>query len=245
VRKQLEITTVVPCPLQCEYCPQGLLYAWYEGTPELTLDDFKYFVGKVPTDVRIHFSGMAEPWANPACTEMVEYAVQTHEVQVYTTTAGMSFEDAERIARLPFSCFVIHLPDDTPTCRVPYQPAILEILAPVITGRMTVGTPRRDVPRGGVHQAERIVRAGLLQTPSRQGPLHCRWGRCEQNVLLPNGDVVLCCMDYGMEHWLGNLRRESYESLEVIRKQVLACLSTDSEPVICRHCCYAECGPPQ
>ena len=37
--------------------------------------------------------------------------------------------------------------------------------------------------------------------------------RMNHNVLLPNGDVVLCCMDFGMQHVLGNLKRQSYEEI--------------------------------
>ena len=33
------------------------------------------------------------------------------------------------------------------------------------------------------------------------------------NVLLPNGDVSLCCMDYGLDHILGNLYEKSYEKI--------------------------------
>ena len=33
------------------------------------------------------------------------------------------------------------------------------------------------------------------------------------NVLLPNGDVSLCCMDYGLEHIIGNLYEQSYEDI--------------------------------
>ena len=33
------------------------------------------------------------------------------------------------------------------------------------------------------------------------------------NVLLPNGDVSLCCMDYGLEHIIGNLFEQSYEDV--------------------------------
>lgn len=33
------------------------------------------------------------------------------------------------------------------------------------------------------------------------------------NVMLPNGDVSLCCMDYGLEHILGNLLEQSYEEI--------------------------------
>ena len=33
------------------------------------------------------------------------------------------------------------------------------------------------------------------------------------NVLLPNGDVSLCCMDYGLDHILGNLNTQTYEDI--------------------------------
>lgn len=37
------------------------------------------------------------------------------------------------------------------------------------------------------------------------------------NVLLPNGDVSLCCMDYGLEHILGNLYQQEY--VDIIPEQ--------------------------
>ena len=43
------------------------------------------------------------------------------------------------------------------------------------------------------------------------GKLRC--DRIYQNVLLPNGDVVLCCMDWSAEHVLGNLKRDRFEDL--------------------------------
>jgi len=33
------------------------------------------------------------------------------------------------------------------------------------------------------------------------------------NILLPNGDVVLCCQDWGLEHKLGNLLTQNYEDI--------------------------------
>ena len=33
------------------------------------------------------------------------------------------------------------------------------------------------------------------------------------NVVLPNGDVSLCCMDYGLEHIIGNLIEQDYEDV--------------------------------
>jgi hypothetical protein len=33
------------------------------------------------------------------------------------------------------------------------------------------------------------------------------------NVVLPNGDVSLCCMDYGLKHILGNIYEQEYEDI--------------------------------
>ena len=33
------------------------------------------------------------------------------------------------------------------------------------------------------------------------------------NITLPNGDVSLCCMDYGLEHIIGNLLEQDYEDV--------------------------------
>lgn len=37
--------------------------------------------------------------------------------------------------------------------------------------------------------------------------------RLYHNILLPNGDVSLCCMDYGLEHILGNLFEQEYNDI--------------------------------
>jgi len=47
------------------------------------------------------------------------------------------------------------------------------------------------------------------------------------NVLLPNGDVVLCCMDYNLDHVLGNLFKREYND-------ILPDIKTPFE--ICRYC---------
>jgi hypothetical protein len=67
-----------------------------------------------------------------------------------------------------------------------------------------------------------LSRAGNIEgkmdvpTPTKlKGPIRCR--SCNDllnhNVLLPNGDVLLYCMDYGMKHILGNLLSVDYASL--------------------------------
>jgi len=86
---------------------------------------------------------------------------------------------------------------------------------------------------------------GNYEFKKKLGPLSCHMvnkknleDELNHNVLLPNGDVTLCCMDYGLQNILGNLLKTGYESLfhneqyEKIRKKLKA---QDSD-IICRNC---------
>jgi len=45
--------------------------------------------------------------------------------------------------------------------------------------------------------------------------------------LLPNGDISLCCMDYSLDHILGNLFTQEYD-------EIMPDLETPFE--LCQHC---------
>ncbi|HEY8287693.1 MAG TPA: radical SAM protein, partial [Acetobacteraceae bacterium] len=117
----LEITTKLGCALACRFCPQDRLVKSYPrgDSRELSLDEFRQVVAKVPPHVRLDFSGMAEPWLNPRATDMVVHAfAEGRKVAIYTTLQGMPPRDADMlIARFadritPETPWVIHLPDD-------------------------------------------------------------------------------------------------------------------------------------
>ena len=61
------------------------------------------------------------------------------------------------------------------------------------------------------------------------------------NVLLPNGDVVLCCQDYGLKHKFGNLLEMSYEDLFKTEnfKNMQKELDSKNGEILCRHCTSA------
>lgn len=75
--------------------------------------------------------------------------------------------------------------------------------------------------RAGNLTREAIVKPELLKLASRvnnaplkKGPHTC--GCVEDlyhNVLLPNGDVSLCCMDYSLDYILGNLFTQEYDDV--------------------------------
>src|SRR5690349_1292762 len=123
----LEITTVVGCPLMCNFCPQTGLKAAYDQARKgkyLSLDDFKCVLNKLPKHVRIDFSGMAEPWANPQCTNMLSYALEKgFKVAIYTTLYGMTDEDATTVVGMlrkhciQVAAICVHLPDASENMR--------------------------------------------------------------------------------------------------------------------------------
>jgi radical SAM protein with 4Fe4S-binding SPASM domain len=78
-------------------------------------------------------------------------------------------------------------------------------------------------------------------TPRNDFALTCRSTPFyDRNVLLPNGDVVLCCMDYNLKHVIGNLLTQSYA--EIFAGEKLAEIVKMNEAVgfdkcsICKSC---------
>jgi organic radical activating enzyme len=128
----LEITTVLGCKNMCEYCPQEkLIHAYKLKSNEkvMSLDLFKTCLNKIPQSIHIHFSGFAEPWLNPYCTEMITFANKNgFSLAVYTTGLGLSLSDIKSILHIPFSKFVVHLPDAQNLIKIKITDAYLNVI---------------------------------------------------------------------------------------------------------------------
>ena len=90
----------------------------------------------------------------------------------------------------------------------------------------------------------------LEKYPRKKGRIYCKPilqkndgpnRRFNHNVLLPNGDVVLCCSDYGLKHKLGNLLINNYEELFLSDeyKKIMHGLSDETIDILCRTCEHA------
>lgn len=104
-------------------------------------------------------------------------------------------------------------------------------------GKFDISTSLHD--RAGNLQSE-----NLLHKQNESGILSCTL--CGQdlnhNVLLPDGTLLLCCMDYGMKHVLGNLRKETYEEImtgEHINRIKEGLLGDEKIDILCRMCSNA------
>jgi hypothetical protein len=254
----MEVTTRVGCPVACRYCPQEMLRSAYRrrsGPTLLSREVFQECLDHIPAGVAIHFSGMGEPWSNPDCTEMVLDAHRRgFSLMASTTLTGMTPDDVERLREVPFSVLNIHLPSDGSggeSLRVDRH--YLDLLGRLLASGLPVRLrylgerphPRlkallegRAVQRVTMHTRAGNCRLGDRPDPGRRrGRLACR-RRLRQNVLLPNGEVVLCCMDYGLRHVLGSLRRSDYAELfrGAVFSQVLQGLAGGGQDILCRSC---------
>tara|TARA_Y100000356_G_C11258564_1_gene291903 strand:+ start:1765 stop:2763 length:999 start_codon:yes stop_codon:yes gene_type:complete len=80
----------------------------------MSLNDFKLALSTIPTEVDIHFAGYTEAFENPECIDMVEHSVSKgHSTGVNTTLVGVKKSDLDRLSKLNFKHFHVHLPSAT------------------------------------------------------------------------------------------------------------------------------------
>jgi hypothetical protein len=97
------------------------------------------------------------------------------------------------------------------------------------------------ISRAGSLSKEQIEKSGVKPPPQNDFELVCASTPFyDQNVVLPNGDVVLCCMDYSMKHIIGNLLKSGYWDLfasqELARVRVENQKPEFSKCTICKSC---------
>ena len=142
----------------------------------------------------------------------------------------------------PNGGFVLHLPDQERKAKHPITDRYIKVIERFGEVHsqiqnftlMCMGTVHESVrhvfPEASTYQmwsragnllGESIMKPELLNRKDEyksvyhgEQPMTC--GCLEKlyhNIMLPNGDVSLCCMDYGLEHILGNLVEQEYDEV--------------------------------
>lgn len=263
----MEITTRIGCSVNCRYCPQDVLCRTYNARHAenvLTLHNFKTCLDKMPEDTLILFSGFVEPFLNPECIDMMEYSVQKgHRTLLNTTLVGVDMEVAKRLVKLPVEVLTLHTPDKDGYATIPMTKEYFEVLDFLLESRKNDNTPFIDTANCQSTPHPEVVKFinnrisfGNLVMIDRAGNLSgsevdervCHTGKiiCEKsaalnrNVLLPDGTVVLCCMDFGLQHELGNLLYDSYDDIMNGREMKdITKNMADGGEVLCRKCSLA------
>lgn len=231
----VEIMTSKYCPSKCEYCARDVfLQAYGDRQENMTLEDFNIVLDKIPSGSIISFAGFGEPLSNPSCIEMI-LAAHSRGFQMHflTTCVGMTIEKYERIKRIPFLSFSIHIPDENGKTSFPITEHYKETLRYIM--RNSCSGLLYNHHSGSVHPDLReVVPTSILL------PIHDRAGnvktkddiirvnkitisRCQHvflhtyldgaGIILPNLEVTMCCMDMSLDNIIGDLRTESWEEI--------------------------------
>ena len=268
----VEITTRIGCRVNCRFCPQKTLMNRYfcenqKRDAEMSLERFIRCLDRLPDECTILFSGMVEPFLNTHCGEMIEYACKSgHKVDLYTTLVGTTDEDIERICDLPIGFIGLHVADQKGYAAIPLSEGYYEKLERVLSSKKADGSPLVNLcnaqaepvdkveeicSRYGYHvlmalfdRAGNIEGEDLLHKKQLAGRLKCSLcgQKANHNILLPDGTLVLCCMDYGLQHVLGNLLESTYAEImngKEIRKVRKGMGGDESIDILCRHCSSA------
>jgi hypothetical protein len=277
----IEVTTNIlkkGCVVGCKICPQSILIERYQPEKNiiyLSFENFKTILGKIPKTYRIDFCGYAEPFLNKDCMRMIKYASdEGYNVAVYTTLVGVRLEDVEILARIPFKNWhplCLHLPDHRGVANIKITKKYREILEKLIDLKpsfleyMAMGEIHPDVhdlvekiegyvkqqgftPNTRASNAEEVNKA-----PRVSGSIMCgSYPRLNSGlVVIPNGDVQVCGMDFGLVNTFGNLIEGDFVSLFEGEgyKELRHLMAHDKGPeyddrIICRHCEFACAATP-
>lgn len=268
----IEITPIIGCKVNCLHCPQNLLLTQYfkenkNRTKIMSIETFEKCLFFFPESYDISFGGMAEPFLNDNFVEMLKIACKKNRnVSLYTTLVGAEQKNIDEIIKLPLKFVVLHVADKYGYANIPLTDEYYTNIEKVINARKVDGTGFVNMCNAQAEPDERVKeicdgkyeiftkmtdRAGNLKNKSlihknmQKGKIRCgNLGvQMNNNILLPDGSVVLCCMDYGLKHILGNIHKNTFEEImrgdemTRIKKGMAGETAID---ILCRTCSYAR-----
>lgn len=249
----LEITTKIGCKLACKFCPQKTLVTSYQDKSNtlFQLDDFYKVLETVPTSIDIHFSGFSEPFLNPHVPDMLKHVYEKgHKVHIYSTLVGLDDRGVEALKQYTPVFIRVHIADEKAmkvedAKWMAYHDLFLKTGirgSYMAMGNVTQAIKNYLDSKGIAYEIPTMLsRGGNLDFGSYyiEGNLVCGMDRWHQNVVLPNGDVYACCMDYGLTMPVGNLLKEDYTSIWNKAENYKANTNPPADS-ICRKCEWAH-----
>lgn len=209
-----------------------MLLRAYSGNKIMTFINFVNLLVNVPKSIQIDFSGFSEAFLNPESCEMMKYSVNNgYRTVLYTTLTGFTEDYARVLEGVKFNDVVFHLYPGYNAEAFEYKKNLFEKY--ICPANRTANL----VPDQGAVNTMYLSRAGNVNEKDiMRGKFECFWVGKEfnHNVVLPNGDVYLCCMDYGLKHKLGNLFTTKYENLD--RQTIIDLSDMEDSDIICRKC---------
>lgn len=247
----LEITLKIGCTNNCDYCLQGLLLKNYPrgDKQEMDIRDFRKFIVRIPKNIAIHFSGFCEPLLHSRFNDFLNVVYKYgHYTVIYTTLLHADY-DCLKHMRGKYNALWVHV----------FNPVAMHNRSLLTTWIQSAQDLRRlkmpanfvrvgDDPlpeeietvlddQDFVYRQPLITRSTIKTDVATK--FRCEGERQNQGVLLPNGNIVLCCEDYGLKHVLGNLHKKNYAEIyqaSAERRRVLEAMAGKKQSVLCARC---------
>ncbi|WP_251208690.1 radical SAM protein [Acetatifactor aquisgranensis] len=237
----------------------------------MTVDNFRVILEHTPKKCIIDFSGMTEPFNNPYCLEMIKMACEAgRKVYLFTTLAEVDEDTVDELLKLPVYYVTLHVADRCGYAYIPTTESYYRNVEKVVSAVKADGTPFIDFINAQTDPDERVAeivkgkyevmrsvqnRAGnvkeegaqhrekIIGTDERISCCFCG-DDISNNVVLPDGTLLICNMDYGMKHVLGNLYEEDYDSIRSRGElqRVIRAMKCEEEmdELLCRSCLLAR-----
>ncbi|MCI8945904.1 MAG: hypothetical protein HFI91_02440 [Lachnospiraceae bacterium] len=236
----------------------------------MTIENFEITLKHTPEDCIIDFSGMTEPFNNPDCLEMIRMACDAgRKVYLFTTLAEVDETIVDELIKLPVYYMTLHVADRCGYAYIPTTEIYYRNVQKVLSAKKIDGRPFVDFLNAQTDPDEKIVeivrdkyeimcsvqnRAGNVKDDDAQHrdkviapgtKIKCCFcgDDLSNSVVLPDGTLLICNMDYGMQHVLGNLYEEDYDTVrskgELQRVLKEMDRGTDMN-LLCRSCLLAR-----
>jgi radical SAM protein with 4Fe4S-binding SPASM domain len=266
ILRKIEVTTTAGCDVACKFCPQKAFHNGYIRTGAVKTFEWENYVtilDKIPTRVGISFGGMSEPFQHPQCTDMILLAHERgHIVEIFTTLYGLSYENLQKlISNLKIGCsstddrLYLHLPSVGNIEKIPINDNYLRMLKLLLDSKLDIefhyhGERLHEalnvlsfgekVSYWKIHDRAENETSFYKKQERKLGKISCIMN-FEVNVLLPNGDLLICSQDFGARHVIGNLMsdrpEEIYQSTEF--KRIQKATADDTTDIMCRYCHFS------
>lgn len=234
----------------------------------MTVDDFRIYLEHTPANCEFAFCGMSEPFLNKDCMEMIKMACSAgRDISLFTTLVGLPFAELQRLVNFPIRFVTLHVADKFNNAKIQVDEEYYRKIEFIINARKQNGTPFVDVINTQAEPDVQVAkmceskyeiltalqdRAGNLggseddaldkchQTLEDKKIYCSRFGLdLNDSVLLPDGTLVLCSNDFGLQHQLGNLLQDDYETIRHGEEmhRILRSMDGDSSiDLLCRKC---------
>jgi radical SAM protein with 4Fe4S-binding SPASM domain len=269
--KTLEVSIHAGCSVGCDYCPQELYQRNYfskDFSPRnMKKSDYEVVLKNTlgSSIEKILFAGYSENFLNPRATEFIITTFNAgFRIGLITTAIGLTKKDIYSLAKVPLERCTISLNPNHFEYDIKKRNNLLRTIEcvfdnlpnsqAIIVAQKSQRTSNKINNLVSFCETHEVSyrfdwhdRAGNLLTkpsthnPEIQGHYYCT--RPLTNVLQPNGDLSLCCMDWSLNHVIGNLLENSYTDI-IDRKPMTEILTNlyngHINNQLCKHCHYLE-----